>query len=277
MGYFNPVVTPRTDWAPIPRMQIDFNTLLGGTEKITVWRRSDGRLWRVRGAINIQASGGVSVTDFEAPFNVQSEYFAEMFAADGRKINRTESTVATLRCNDMVWHNPLDPKTYVVVDWTDTALREVSRPQSGVVHRAQGRSVGVLVADGVRQGVTGVSLDITIDNAEMNRRFTAMFTGYDVDVLPITCIRHPGPMNFPRTFFASILDPREVALTVQYGGSLTQWKIDSDEVAPPAEGRIIPLLTYADFNAFFATYAEFNAYYPTYQAANTDYTKADVV
>lgn len=273
---YAPQVTVSVDFDPVPRVEVNFTALDPATRRVTIFRNSDGRIWRVRGAIDLNAVGTVSRPDYEPPFNVTVSYYAMQYDQFGNELGYTSSTTVTVPMDPtvVVFHNPLNPREFVKTAYRSTAAQELSRPIQGEVVQPEGRTVGVLVARG-RQGLTNVNLDIVTETHADADMFQTMFGSYSERRLPVVCVRSAGPTRIPKTLFAAILNPIEQDATVHLGGAMVNWELEGSEVAPPAEGLITPLLTYADFNAFYAgkTYATFNADYPSYQAANRDYSK----
>jgi len=260
-----------------PRARLAFNELLPGTVRLTVYRNSDRRLWKVRDAVDVSVNGSIERPDYEIPFNVDSAYYAMQYDAQGGELGYTESTTVNFQQDeDVVWfHYPLDPKQRVRTAYRSTAAQSIVRPSRGEVVQIEGRSVGVLVARG-RQGLTGVNLDIVTETHADADAFSDMFGTYSERRIPIAVVRSAGPTRIPKTLFAAIMSPEEQDATVHLGGALVNWELKADEVTPPAESLIIPLLTYNDFNAYYANsnYAKFNSDYATYAQANVDYSKA---
>jgi len=270
---YAPTLTGYTDAAPCPRVLVDFTSLAATTALVDVYRLSEGRTWRVRSAVKAAAAGSFQRLDFEVPFGVQATYRAEMFNASEVSLGFTDSTNITLNVADAWMHNPLDPSGALLVDLDFTSAKTIVRPTPGEVFYPEGRTVGVLIS-GQRRGIVGVELMVSTDVEADAVTLDSMFGNYDTRGLPIMCLRTPPYIRLPRTFMAAILEPGQRPLNVHMGGALTEWDLKADEISPPAPGLIVPLLTRADINAFYATRAAVRADNLTRGAVNRRYDLA---
>ncbi len=274
---YAPTVVPRLDAAPCPRAEVVFASLHPLTRSIRAFHRyGDGRDYRVRGSIDIPVTDQTARLDFEAPFGIPITYSAEMLDSAGNSLGETDqSAPVTLDVPDMWVHNPLDPSTSMRVEFRATAARDLSRPVSGNVFYPSRRRVAVVVA-GERQGLRGVTLDVVVDTIEDADKFAALVGDYRRTTVPVLCFRVGANdrVRLPRPLFASVMDPREIDLTYATGGTSIAFAIEGDEVSPPAPALVIPVLTRADLNAYYATRAALNADNATRLAANRRYDLA---
>lgn len=270
---YAPTITPYYDWKPCPRAEVLFTSFAAGTATVTVHRAADGREREVRGAIRAAVAGALTRIDTEIPFNgIPVTYRAEMFNGAGVSLGFTDSTTATMYVTETCLHNPLDPQGAVSVIMADTAAATISRPVPGNVVFPRGRRVGVVISE-MRQGVAGVNMDCyTLTDADADR-VAALVGTYETETTPVLCLRigMGMKMRIPRPFFAAVLDPREEAFNLRMGGEVVVWRMTGDEVAPPAPGLFIPLLTNADLNAYYLTNAALRADNATNLAANRRY------
>jgi hypothetical protein len=256
-----PVLTPFADALPCPRVLVAFSVFEPGTTTVTVYRIAGGRTFRVRGAVRAAVAGGLSRYDFEAPFGLELFYRAEMFDAAGVSLGFTGTGSVVLDVAETWVHNPLDPAGATTVALRDNALRDLVRPSEGQVFYPQGRRVGVVVA-GQRRGLSGVVLDLIVDSVDQADRFQVMAGGgYDGSLPPVGCFRVGAAdrLRVPRPLFASLLEVSEQDMNYVLGGTQITFAVQGDEVAPPAEALIIPLLTRADVNAFYNSRAAVKA------------------
>jgi hypothetical protein len=247
-----PDLTVFVDAAPCPRVLVSFGRLLAGAAFVTVYRIGGGRTFRVRGAVMAAAAGSFARFDFEVPFGLQVFYRAEMFDASGVSLGFTPSSSVTVDVLETWVHNPLDPSGATVVAFRDSAARDLVRPVEGEVLYPQGRRVGVVVS-GQRRGLSGVVLDVVTDTVAAANRFAALCGSYDTVTVPVACFRVGAldRVRLPRPLFASMLDVSEQDMNYVLGGTQITFAVKGDEVAPPAEALLIPLLTRADVNAFY--------------------------
>ncbi|QIS38607.1 hypothetical protein [Clavibacter capsici] len=256
-----PVLTAFADAAPCPRVLVSFAGFGPGTAFVTVFRIAGGRTFRVRGAVMAAVAGGFSRFDYEAPFGLELFYRAEMFDASGVSLGFTGAASVTLDVLETWVHNPLDPAGATTIAFRDNALRELTRPSEGQVYYPQGRRVGVVVS-GQRRGLSGVVLDLIVDSVAQANRFQVIAGGgYDASMPPVGCFRVGAAdrVRVPRPLFASLLEVSEQDMNYVLGGTQITFAVQGDEVAPPAEALIIPLLTRADVDAFYNSRAAVKA------------------
>jgi len=268
-----PTITTYLSDNPCPRAEVLFTTFAAGTVRVTGYRSTGLRKYRVRGVVNTPVAGALTRIDFEIPFGVAVSYWAEQFDASGLSLGETDKTTVTLNCWETWVHNPLDPQGAVRVEMIQGAAQSVSRPVPGEVVRPLGRHVGVFVG-GTRQGVTGVNMDCYTDSDEVAEKLAVMVGDYESSTVPVLCLRTGAgmKMRIPQPFFAAVPDPREEGVDLNRGGSSIVWRMTGDEVAPPAPGIFIPLLTNADINAFYLTNAALNAANATNLDVNRQYS-----
>lgn len=268
-------LTPQTDPAPCPRMQVFVDDLPTAARKLTLTRTAQGRTTRVRGAVNVDVAGAFQTQDVECGFQVDSTYRAEVFDAAGVSLGFTPTASARLDVNESWVHNPLDPQGATAIDVADTSGRALSRPINGERFYPEQRVLAMFVT-GRRLGLQGVELYFSTDLPDVATKFEAMLGGYEEDdaTVPVLCVRTPPFTDFPRTFYAGILSPTLKPVNVHMGGTLREWEASADEAAPPFPGIVVPLLTRNDIDAAFATRNALDAAYPTRIAIDRDYTKA---
>jgi len=270
---YAPTLTPYFDWEPCPRAEVLFTAFAPGTATVTVYRKAAGREYEMRGAIRAEVAGALTRIDTEIPYNgVPVEYRAEMFDSAGVPLGSTSSGTVTLYIAETCLHNPLDPQGAVQVVMADTAAGSISRPVLGSVVRPKGRRVGVVISE-TRGGVTGLNMDCyTLTDADADK-VAALVGTYDDETTPVLCLRigMGMKMRIPTPLFAAVLDPKEEAFDLRFGGEAIVWRMQGDEVSPPAPGVFIPLLTNADLNAYYLTNAALKADNATNLAANRRY------
>lgn len=268
--------TPHPDGLPAPYVDVTASGFDPATVTVTVWRLALGRQFRVRGMVEVSASGAVTGLDFEAPFGVPFSYRVEEFDASGAF--RAWSDPVTLELagpDDYFWiHNPLDPATSMMLRVLYGDAATIARPVEAQVFRMLGRSAGVALF-GQRHGVERMVLDTMTETTTDAAKFDALFGGYDqLGAVPIVCIRPPVAMRLPPTFYGLIAQPTHVDFNVHLGGQVARWQLVADEIAPPPAALVSALLDYADFTAFYADYAAYTAAYADYLTAQRDYSIA---
>jgi hypothetical protein len=119
-------------------------------------------------------------------------------------------------------------------------------------------------------------LDVVVDSIADADRFSALVGDYTTTTVPVLCFRVGTSVRvrLPRPLFAAVMDPREVDLNYVDGGENIAYAIEGDEVAPPTPALVIPLLTRADLNAYYAQRADLDADNLTRLAVNRRYDLA---
>jgi hypothetical protein len=274
---YAPTVTALTDETPAPRTDVLFSSLDPDTASLRgIHRLGDNRDYLVRGSIDIDVAGATSRLDHEAPFGIPLTYRAEMLNGAGDSLGFTDaSDPVTLDVDDTWVHNPLDPSTAVKCKLMSDSSKEWSRPVPGEVHWPLGRRVGVVVA-GARQGLRGVTLSIMVESLAEADRFASLVGDYNTTATPVLCFRIGANvrMRIPRPLFAAVMDPRERSIDLHIGGERVGFSMIGDEAAPPTPALVVPLLTRADLNAYYATRAALNADNLTRLAVNRRYDLA---
>lgn len=267
---------PQPDGLPAPYVDVTASGFDPATVTVTVWRLALGRQFRVRGLVEVSASGAVTGLDFEAPLGVPFSYRVEEFDAAGDFRSWSEPvTVSMDGPLDYFWiHNPLDPATSIKLRVLYGDAATITRPVEAQVFRMLGRSVGVALF-GQRHGVERVVLDTMTETTADASRFDALFGGYDeLGAVPIVCIRPPVAMRLPPTFYGLIVEPTHLDFNIHLKGQIARWQLVADEIAPPPAALVSSLLDYADFTGFYADYAAYTAAYVDYLEAQRDYSIA---
>lgn len=237
-----------------PRVELVFTNVPVTATTATIYRTSGKQRMLVRGAVRTGIGGSFSRVDYEVPFDVASSYVATFYNPAGGEIGTSGAVVITVPSEHPSFvriHNPLDPRTSVLVQLEEEALRKTGRSFGGTVHQPLGRQGGIVASTG-RRGYEGLNLPVITMSVEESERFDALFENQ----LPILCFRLPGShRNFrmPPVLFASTLDPEsEQWIDVQQA----VWHLKGDQVTPPAPGIILSLLRRKDVAAYYATRRE---------------------
>lgn len=270
-----PELTVFLDANPAPRVEVLLSELPAGVAFVTVYRLADGRQYQVRGAVNAATAGALTRIDNEVPFGVPVTYRAELFDTDGMSLGFTESSTVQVDAPDTWVHNPLDPAGAVQADLRGTDAPQLTRQSEGDVYYPQGRRVGVLVT-GQRRGLSDVQLEFIVDSEDAADRFTRLLGGYASQTVPALCIRVGAGqlVRLPKPFFAGVLSSTEQDLRPTLGLDSFAYQVTGQEIAPPAVGIVVPLLTNADLNAAFRSNTAMNGSYLTNLDINRSYELA---
>lgn len=265
-------VTALADAAPCPRVEVLIDGLDPAVASLTLWRVAEGRQVQVRGAVKVPVSSGFQILDVEAGFQVDTQYRAELFDADGNSLGFTANSATVVLDVDATWvHNPVDPAGAVQIDLSDRSAQELSRPIGGTRYEVEQRTLAVFVTSR-RSGLIGVDLFFSTADPQTAAAFEAMLGDYTTVRVPILCVRTAPFLDIPRTFYAAVLSPTRKPVNVHMGGSLIEWDAQADEAAPPFPGIVIPLLSRDDVDAAYATRDLLDAAYPTRLDIDRDYS-----
>jgi len=263
-----PTLTP--DLTANPWVEVFFEDLHVDTDRLTVYRLSDDRQWRVRGGVDI--SPGVASLDFEVPFKTAASYRAEQFDSLGNSLGFTESSDITVDYTGTVVHQPLSPgDLWAKVRILSGSASVLRRPTEGDLVYAEGASVGRWIGT-ARQGLRAVPVSLLTETLADANQLQAMLGTYTTRQIGVLCIRTSDRIRWPRTFFARG-DLDEIERNVKHAGSLIQFDASMDEVEPPFPGLVVPLLTYDDLDAF-GDYDEQDAGWLTYTDRDRAYELA---
>jgi hypothetical protein len=254
-----------------PYVEVSLADVLPGTSTVRFERVSDGRKWAVRGGIGI--SSDVAVLDFEAPFCVPSTYRAECFDASGNSLGFTDSSTVTVWEDRTIVHQPLNPQMWVNPVRLVGTVGSIRRPSEGTLVKVQGAAVSRVIGSG-RAGVTASDWSFLTTRFTDADNLQQLLGTYEVQQLPVLCIRTPPPMRVPRTFFAHVPDLAETQLDTHMGGQLLQFDFKATEVEPPFPGLTTPLLTYDDIDAAYGSYDLADQAYASYTDRDRDYSLA---
>lgn len=256
-----------------PWVEVYFPQLDPATDRVTIYRLSDGRTWQVRGGVAI--APGVAVQDFEVPFNTVSTYRAQMFAADGSSLGFTAPVDITIEMpvGYTVVHQPLDPSLWTTVLDLQKSGKSIVRPTPGTATYTQGSTVPRFIGSR-REAIKDLSLAWLTDSLRDADMLQAMLGTYEQEQVAVLCIRTTLPMRIPRTLFFHTDALAEEDVDVYDGGEAIQFAFSGDEVEPPFPGLATPLLTYDDIDASFATYDAADTAYATYTDRDRAYELA---
>ena len=260
----------------VPAVEVWEDGLLAGTVSVTLWRLSDGREDRVRGAIQRPVAGELTHIDYEVPLDTSVTYRAECFDTTGQQLGFTDGVETTVPGQGCWVHNPLDPLGGIRVDLLGRAAQDIQAPNLGEIYRIPGQRVGVFLA-GAQAGLTGLDVSLATDSVADRDAMLEMLGRGSKDLPPILCFRPSGEylVAIPKLLYAVVPNFSVQDVTVQLtGDGVTHFVGEGTEVAPPAPGLFVPLLTYSDVDAAYATYAALRADNLTYGSLNRRYDLA---
>jgi len=271
-----PELTAYVDDAPCPRVEVFFDDLDPDTERVTVYRTAKGREHQVRGMVNAAALGTFTRLDFEVPLGVAASYRAEMFDGDGLSLGFTPAASITITSPDSWMHNPLDPQGAVRVRLLEGTAATLERKVPVTFSRPIGRRVAVALAE-PRQGLTGLAVNVYAPDLDTADRVQALLGDYTTTTVPVICLRvgaRDEPMRIPRPLFLGVASIVEKDVGVRHDLGITRQEMTGEESAPPVPGLIVPLLTRADIDAYYATRDAIDAAYLRRVDIDRDYSLA---
>lgn len=255
-----------------PAVEVFEGRLPATAVSVTLWRLSGGAKEPVRGAIRKPAAGSLTHIDREVPLGAEATYRVESFGANGASLGFLDGASITLRREGLWVHNPLDPDGGVRCEFRGGAGFPLKAPNRGEVVEAPGMRAGIFLA-GSQRGAVDIDLSIQTDTVEIRDKFLTMLGRGAKDLPPILCFRFGNDYQvpLPRPFYSAVPDYALEDVDVRFGGTLTHFNGTGDEVAPPAPGLFVPLLTYSHVNAVYKSYAGVRGDNLTYGAINRRY------
>lgn len=252
-------------------------SLPAGTDAITLWWSSEDRSDVVPGAIKRAVTGSFGHLDVEAGFDVPTRYEAECFA-DGQSLGRVSLGSVTLPWtgdpDGCLVQQPLNPYLHAQVVNMDGSWPSLTREAPGEVVRTQGAVYPSVVSYGPRQAAQDVSIVFGAPTREVAAQVRATLGTPDQPQLPVWLVRsHQGIL--PRRFYAHVRSLKETDLDIH--DALEQWAEFSStvvEVARPAPGLQVSVLSYDDLDVSYPDYTARDAAYDSYDAMDTDWSLA---
>lgn len=254
------VVVAKTD-APCPRVEITVTNLGAGTTVFNVWRTSDGVRKIVRSARNRTTVGSDFVIDYEAPLGRPVTYDVEVVSG----VTVTAPTVpGTTTISSATWwiQDPLVPSSAIplavnhqnpgIPNLTAAAVKALEYAADVTVIPILGSPEPVALMGGRR--IAG-----NVDFSMFTRAAEATTTLRNlIQQTPLLLVRTNGLRNdgIPGLAYFASARPIEHPVTVAFGGTLTEWKLQGDLVAAPSLNVLVPLWTYGDVQALWATYQQ---------------------
>lgn len=252
-------------------------SLPGGTDSVTLWWVSEGRTDVVPGAIQRPVGSRFEHLDVEAGFDVDTAYEVECFDV-GQSIGRVALGSVRLpwegNPDGCLVQQPLDPYLNAQVVNMDGSWPSLTWEAPGELVRPMGVSAPIVVGFGPRQTAQDVALVFGAPSREVSRRVRATL-GTEADPqLPVWLIRgHQGLL--PRRFYAHVKTLKETDAGVDdEGESWSEFSATVTEVARPAPGLQISLLSYDDLDVSYPSYDERDAAYASYDDMDTDWSLA---
>ena len=242
-----------------------------GTDRVTLWRRSQNRSLKGRGGVDRPFLGSLGVQDLEAGQEVTSSYELECW--DGETpLGRIALGSVVLPWvgdpNGVIIQQPLDPKLNVVATNLSGSWPTLTRDAEGETVLTEGASYPIVVGFGPRQGVKEVALDFGVATRADAEKLLATLGTEERPQLPVWLIRsHQGIL--PRVFFCHVKSLVEIGVKQRTKGEWTRFQAVVEEVQPPAPALVMPTLTYSDLKAVFPTYSAMKAALPTYHEMAT--------
>ena len=250
--------------------------LPAGTDRITVWRRCQGRAMKVRGAVGRSFVESFEALDYEAGFDVPSTYEIECFAGEqelGRVVVGSTVLPGPPEKYSTLIQQPLDPSLFVLLEESDVNVSSVERSAPGGSVGVMGRSYPTVVSAGPRGGVTGAELQLVAKDRATADAVWATLGTEDRPQLPIWLVRSRHPL-LPAVFFTDAYSLRETGVNLHVGGEQSVFSLVANEVAPPAPALVVSPLTYFDLDAVFASYDERDAAFASYNEMDAAYEYA---
>lgn len=259
---YSPVITlTALTTAPCPRVQITITDFDPFDNVITVWRTADGKRSRVRGARDWTIIGADTVTDYEAPLGVPSEY--SIIVSEGISA-QLEITPASITLNDTKgWiQDPIDPSTAVPLypdvgpngepSFTYEALKRFDYEAGVSLINILGSDTPVALI-GQRMVASNVPFHMFTDVAQQSTNLRNLLK----QAAPV--LIRPLPTwarALPASCYLSVATVSELPVDESFGGQVVEWQLTANLVSAPTVSVIIAVITYGDVQALYSTYQQ---------------------
>lgn len=238
---------------------------------ISLHRVAAGRTMKVRGALSRTFNGGFAVLDYEAPFE-SAQYLADFLTPTGVVRVPLGSVILPWTGPEasVVVQQPLDPHLNAAVRNLSGSWLTLTRPADGDLVRPQGAAYPSLIASGPRHAAVDVAIDFEVVDRSTAARVWATLGDESAPQLPAWLVRAPNRGLLPPVFFCEVLGLAESDITVaEYAAgnapeSISRFKAQVSEIAPPAPGLVIAALSYDDLDVSFPDYDMRDAAFPSY-------------
>lgn len=271
-------LVPRGDMMPVPRVEISVGVadVPAGTNRVTIWRVSEGRTMKVRDGVDRTMVSSVSLVDVEPGRGVVSAYEAECWNGSIRVGRIALGSVIVPWIGDtktVLLQQPLDPNLSLEVfnlagSWPSLTQ---SAPGEGVY--TDGGTLPTFVGFGPRRGFEDVSIDFGVSSRADAVKLRATLGTDEQPQLPIWLIRG-GDSFLPRVFFCMVKTLVEVDINNRMERGWSRFQATVTECKPPAPALLVSLLSYNDLDAAYASYTARDAAYASYDEQDRDYSLA---
>lgn len=237
-----------------------------GTDRVTLWRRSDGTRQEVRPVVGRDYTGTLSVMDVEPAPVTTSTYELECFSGTvplGRVTLGSVVLPWAGEDSEVVIQQPLDPRLSVKLLNLSGSWPSLTRESDGDLVNTEGSSLPTYVGAGPLRGISGMAIDFGVATRQDAAKVWATLGTQEQRQLPIWLIRGPGSFA-PRAVFVRVKALTEVDINNRSGKEWSRFQAVVDEVAAPAPALIAPSLRYRDLGAVFGLYSAIGAALPTY-------------
>lgn len=252
-----PDITPHTDYAPVPRVDVLFDNLPFGAVYVTVFQISAEGTIPVRSAIRSFAAGGYFITDYEVPLGIPVSYRAEQFDAAGNSMGFTDTatTQVDIPVGVAVFQDPLEPAVSAVVGCEASFAETLSRTREVKRHLIGFETIALM---GAMSLLEDVNLRVWADADVTQRKFDAVLSRTQV------LVRTMPPMPLPRAFHVVIPSPKRVPFDIRFDGETNVWDLTAFEVTRSTLDIIVPPVTWQRVIDAYPTWADVIAAHPTW-------------
>jgi len=252
-----PQLTPHTDYAPVPRVDILFESLPFGAVELTVLQISDEGVVPVRSAERKFAAGGFFITDYEVPLGIPVSYRAEQFDADGNSMGLTETATVTVNIpvGVAVFQDPLEPDVSAVVGCEESFAASLSRSREVKRHRIGFDTIALM---GAMSLLENVNLRSWASTDTDQAKFDLVLERTHV------VIRTMPPMPLPRVFHVVIPDITRVPFDLRFDGETNVWDLTAFEVSRSTLDVLVSPVSWRRIIDAYPTWADLIAAHPTW-------------
>ncbi|SOD72717.1 hypothetical protein SAMN05892883_2067 [Jatrophihabitans sp. GAS493] len=261
-----PALTPHTNAAPCPRIEVLIATMPGDAVTITVYRSWSGRKAAVRDANGAPVSGDFLVIDYEAPLGVPVSY--SCVTTDVSGIPSSESALSTPSTLSVVqaWvQDPLDPSSAMPIGmnkqqagiWFQVdSFSQLSYGLSSSVSEVIGSGLPLGIA-GTRQQASAVPLQVKTRTPGLADQFRDLLA----QAYPL-CLR--TPVKLPVLDGLTYLDIPVITEAPVITPPSSTFTMTVQAIQGPGLDVVVPVRTWDDVATEGATWNDIAALYSTW-------------
>lgn len=265
-----PSLALTTGLSPCPNVTITITDVAPTTDNVcNVWVTADGERTAVRGAQGVYINGSTVVYDYEVPLGRTVQYDLEVTkGASAGVVTPSATTTVTSPLDSKgkpLWwiQDPKAPGTAIALAVTRGDSSHPYLTADAVKSLEYDADISIINVAGSKYPIGIGGQRLAAKKVPFNIFTNAATAGAQLESLLTTTalllVRPPGTSRdggIPGKWYTAVAAPVKNPITIAYGGTLTQWNLSGDTVAPPTAALLVPIWTYQAVQNLWATYQQ---------------------